>query len=206
MKKTQHFKNKFQITKVAVIAAIFEIILVGTAIVNLVMKQWKNVFLCILAMVVLTAPFIIKYISNKNNIILPRSFELVTVLFIILAQYFGEILNFYNFWWWDLFLHGTAGGYLFIIGICLSKSINVPNNEIKPKLFIFLNIVFAVSFSIAIGVLWEMFETTGDYLFKTKMTENGLEDTGGDLLIKTIIAFITSIIYYFYKRKDSFRL
>lgn len=206
MRKRQHFKNKFNIGKAVIIAVVFEIILMGTAIVNIIKNQWGNVFLCILAMVVLTAPFIARYIANKNSIVLPKGFELVTVLFIILAQYFGEILNFYNFWWWDLFLHGASGCYLFIIGISLSKSINISRKEINKKVFILLNIVFSFGFSIAIGVLWEVFETIGDYLLKTKMTENGLEDTGGDLLIKTITALITSIIYYFYKRKDNFKL
>ncbi|WP_242960797.1 hypothetical protein [Clostridium peptidivorans] len=206
MKKRQRFKNKFKITKAVIIAAVFEVILIGTAIANLVIKQWKDVFLCILAMVVLTAPFIIKYIASKNNIVLPKSFELVAVVFIILAQYCGEILNFYNFWWWDLFLHGVAGCYLFIIGICIYKSINIPKKQINKKVVILVDIIFSFGFSIAIGVLWEIFEATGDYLFKTHMTENGLEDTAGDLLIKTVTALITSIIYYFYKRKDNVKL
>lgn len=188
------------------IAAVFEVILIGTAIANLVTKQWKDVFLCILAMVVLTAPFIIKYIASKNNIVLPKSFELVTVVFIILAQYFGEILNFYNLWWWDLFLHGVAGIYLFIIGISIFNSVNIPRKEINKKVLILVYIAFSFGFSIAIGVLWEIFEGVGDYLFKTHMTENGLEDTAGDLLIKTVTALITSTIYYFYKRNDNVKL
>lgn len=206
MKKRQCFKNKFKITKAVIIAVVFEIVLIGTTIFNIIIKQWGNVFLCILAMVVLTAPFIIEYIANKNKIVLPKSFELVTVLFIILAQYFGEIMNFYNFWWWDLSLHGVAGFYLFIIGICMYKSINIPKKQINKKVVILLHIIFSFGFSIAVGVLWEVFETIGDYLLKTKMTENGLEDTGGDLFIKTIVALITSVIYYFYKRKDNFKL
>lgn len=206
MRKKQHFKNKFNIGKAIIISIVFEIILMSTAIVSIIKKQWGNVFLCILAMIVLTAPFIIKYITNKNNINLPKGFELVTVLFIILAQYFGEILNFYNFWWWDLFLHGAAGCYIFIIGMSLYNSINIPRKKINKKVLILLSIVFSFGFSIAIGVLWEIFEAAGDYLFKTRMTENGLKDTAGDLLIKTIMAFITSIIYYFYKKKYNIKL
>lgn len=206
MKKIQHFKNKFKIKKAAIIAMIFEVILIGTAINDLVIKQWKNFFLCILAMAVLTAPFIIRYIANKSNIVLPKGFELVTVVFIILAQYFGEILNFYNFPWWDLFLHGVAGCYLFIIGTCIYKNTNILRKGISGKEGVFLNIVFSFGFSIALGVLWEVFEAAGDYLFKTNMTENGLQDTAEDILIKTATTFITSILYYFHKLKDSIKL
>lgn len=188
-------------TKAIIIAVVFEIILIGTTIFNIIIKQWGNVFLCILAMVVLTAPFIIKYITNKNQIALPKSFELVTVVFVILAQYFGEILNFYNLLWWDWFLHGAAGWYLFIIGICIYKSINIPKKEINKKVVILLSIIFSFSFSIAVGVLWEVFEAAGDYLFKTNMTKNGLTDTAEDLLIKTVTTFITSLTYYFHKLK-----
>lgn len=87
------------------IAVLFEIILITTAISSVTSRQLKNLPLLLLAIVCITLPFIITYIANKKNIVLPSSFQLASLLFILLAQYFGEIKKFYIiFWWWDLFL------------------------------------------------------------------------------------------------------
>ena len=69
--------------------------------------------------------------------------------------------------------------------------------------FTLFAIIFAFSFSIALGTLWELFEFVGDYLFKTNMVKGGLEDTSTDLLVKVVAAFITSIICYFRSLKNS---
>ncbi|AGK96997.1 hypothetical protein [Clostridium pasteurianum] len=180
------------------IAVLFELILIVTAITSILSGQWKLLSLSLLSIICLMIPFIITYIANIKNIILPSSFKLITLLFIFFAQYLGEIKQFYNkFWWWDLFLHATFGGYAVIIALYLIQETIRKKQEITKQRFTLLNAIFAFNFSITLGTLWEMFEFIGDYLFKTNMTQGGLEDTSTDLLVNILAAFITSIIYYY---------
>jgi len=182
-----------QISKLSVgIAALFEIILMLTAIASIAARQWKHLSLTILAMVCLMIPFTITRIANIKNITLPSGFPLMMLVFIFLAQYLGEIRNFYQiFWWWDLLLHA-----LFIM-----KGIIRMEQETTDHRFALFALLFAFSFSITLGTLWEMFEFTGDYILKSNMVKGGLEDTSTDLLMKILAAFITSVICYYQRKK-----
>lgn len=180
------------------IALLFEVILIVTAIVNIATRQWMDLSLTLLAMVCLILPFIITRIANKTSITLPTNFQSITVIFIVMAQYLGEIIKFYQiFWWWDLLLHAIFGSYAVIIALYSIKGTIRKEQETTLQRFTLFTVIFAFSFSIALGALWEMFEFTGDYLFNTNMVKGGLEDTSSDLLVKILAAFITSLIYYY---------
>lgn len=180
------------------IALLFEITLIVTAILSIVSRQWKNLWLSLLAVVCLIIPFILTRIANIKKIRLPYNFQLMTLIFIFLAQYLGEIKNFYGiFWWWDILLHATSGSYVVIIALYSMEGVITKEEGITNQRFDFFTAIFAFSISITLGTLWEMFEFIGDYLFKTNMVKGGLEDTSTDLIVKILAAFITSIIYYY---------
>nr|WP_045575121.1 hypothetical protein [Desulfosporosinus sp. I2] len=180
------------------IASFFEVILIVTAIVSMAARQGKNLSLTLLAMFCLILPFIMTRIANSKNIVLPSSFQPFLLIFIFLAQYLGEIKKFYlTFWWWDLLLHALFGSFAVIVALYAMKGTIRKDQETTLRRFTLLKIIFAFCFSIALGTLWEMFEFTGDYLFKTNLVKGGLEDTSTDLLIKILTAFITSVILYF---------
>lgn len=182
------------------ITVLFEIILIGTAIFNIVSKQWSNLTLVIAAIICLVLPFIITYAANKKNLMLPSTFQPITVTFILLTLYFGEFLKFYTmFWWWDLFLHGVFGGYGVIIAMHLIQGVIQKEKQVSTKRFATFSLIFAFCFSITLGTLWEIFEFLGDYFFKANMVNGGLEDTATDLIVKIVVALITSLIYYFVK-------
>ena len=142
-------------------------------------------------------------LSNKKKIVLPSSFEFISLLFILLSLYFGEINKFYTiFWWWDLFLHGMFGSYAVIIALHLVQGIIIKEKNTTEQRFTIFTLIFAFSFSITLGTLWEMVEFLADYFFKTDMANGGLEDTATDLLIKIFCAFITLIICYHRKLKN----
>lgn len=181
------------------IAVLFEIILIITAVNSIASKQWNNLAILFLAVICIFIPFLLINIADKKNIVLPESFQLISVLFVILAQYFGEIKKFYIiFWWWDLLLHAISGSYAVIIALHLIQGIIIKAKEVSKKRYVASLVIIAFSFSITLGALWEMFEFTGDYLFKTTMIKGGLEDTSSDLIVKIISALITSIIYYYH--------
>lgn len=180
------------------IAILFQIILIITSIESISSKQWNTLILSLLAIACIILPFIITHIANTKNLILPYSFKLISLLFIFLSLYFGEIKKFYViFWWWDLLLHSIFGIYVVIIALHLIQGIIIKDTAVTEKKFGIFIIVFAFSFSITLGTLWEMFEFLGDYLFNLNMVNGGLEDTASDLLIKILSAFITTIIYYY---------
>ncbi|AJA49053.1 hypothetical protein CPAST_c29870 [Clostridium pasteurianum DSM 525 = ATCC 6013] len=189
--------NKNNNKSVIVIAALFELILTTTVITAILSRQWKILYLSLLAAVCLILPFIITYISNIKNIMLPPSFNLVSLLFIFSAQYLGEIKRFYDiFWWWDIFLHSIFGMYAVIIALYIIQGIIKKKQGITKQRLILFNGVFSFSFSIALGTLWEMFEFTADCLFKTNMITGGFQDTATDLIAKILAAFITCAVYY----------
>ena len=180
------------------IAMLFETILIVTAFLNIATRQWKNLPLTLLTMVCLILPFIITHIAIRKKIMLPSGFQFITLVFIFLAQYLGEIKKFYHiFWWWDLFLHAIFGSYMVIIALYSIKGIARKEQDTTERRFTLFVIIFAFSFTIALGTLWEIFEFVGDYLLKTNMVKGGFEDTLTDLLAKATAAFITSIVCYF---------
>ncbi|HBP63726.1 MAG TPA: hypothetical protein DD730_05540 [Desulfosporosinus sp.] len=189
------------------IAMLFVTILLVTAFLSIATRQWKNVYLSLLAMVGLSLPFIITYIANRKYLELPSSFQSITLVFVFLALYLGEIGNFYQvFWWWDLLLHAIFGSYAVIIALHSIKGIIRKEQDTTDRRFTLFALIFSFSFSIALGTLWEMCEFAADYLFKSSMVKGGLDDTYTDLLIKIAAAFITAIIYYYrnWKKAKSF--
>jgi hypothetical protein len=165
---------------------------------NFKAQAWKQFFLSLLGISSLFVPFIISHISIKKKLELPPNFILIFVLFIFSAQYLGEIIRFYDkFWWWDLLLHGFSGGYFVVVGFYLRKNVIKASSTITLKRFTFFTVCWSFSFSMLIGTLWEIFEFVGDYLLKTSMTGGSLNDTMTDLIIKAIGCLITSTIYYY---------
>lgn len=180
-----------------VMAVLFEIIVIITAIVYILSGQRREIYLYIIAIVSLIFPFIISGIASRRKILLPSSFQIVTLVFIFLAQYLGEIKNFYDiFLWWDLMLHGIFGSYGVVIGLHSIQGIIKKEVGITEERFAFFSVVFACSVTIALGVLWETFEFTGDYIAKSNMVKGGLADTMTDLIVKVVFSVITSVIFY----------
>lgn len=196
---------KNQNNKLAIgIAILFEIISLVNVIFNIISKQWFNLYLLFLLIICITLPFMITHIANRKNLILPSSFQLISLLFIIAAQYLGEFQRFYTiFPWWDLFLHGVFGGYTVIIGFHLIQGVIEKKRDISKRKFTIFTVIFAFCFSITLGTFWEIFEFLGDYFFNLDMTSGSLEDTATDLIIKVSLALVSSIICYYRQLKSS---
>lgn len=176
---------------------IFEVILLLTLWSIIQSHQWQKLGLVALAIVTLVLPFILTWLANRLKIQLPPGFQILTLIFLFLTQYLGEIRGFYqNLWWWDLFLHGAFGIYAVIIAFYILKPHLKKSEGITDKKYISVISIYAFSFSVASSALWEMFEFIGDVLLPVKMVKGGLEDTMTDLLLGTCGAALTSIIYY----------
>ncbi|HET7630083.1 MAG TPA: hypothetical protein VFK03_01795 [Candidatus Saccharimonadales bacterium] len=138
------------------------------------------------------------------------------VTFVFAALVAGEIWGAYNkFWWWDDVLHGLAGVILGFIGFVLVYFFNARYQMHINPLFV---AVFAFSFAVTMGVVWEVFEFSGDALFHSNMQRwadpastpmigqayqgSGLRDSMSDLIVASIGALVTSIFVYLGYKHD----
>ncbi len=94
-------------------------------------------------------------------------------------------------------MHGISAVLLGILGLLLIWILN--HNEkidmgLNPKFIC----IFAFSFAVSIGALWEIWEFASDGIFGSDMQKSGLVDTMGDLIIDTAGALFVSITAYVY--------
>jgi len=184
----------------------FLVLLLVAVVGNLLAENWLNLFTSILAIILIYLP---AYVTDKNYLHIPNGLQFIIIVFIFASMYLGEQREFYyRFWWWDSMLHliyGMGMGFIgFVMIYVLNKNENI--DVVLSPLFI---AVFAFSFTVTIGVFWEIFEFWMDLIFGLNMQKSGLVDTMFDLMEDCIGAFVTSTIGYFYikyKRPSRFQI
>ena len=131
--------------------------------------NWNNVALCILTLILFTFPTII---SKSLHIQLPQPLEIIVYLFIFSAEILGEIQNFYGvFEHWDTILHTLNGFLCAAIGFSLVDILN-HNNNFHINMSPAFAALVAFSFSMTIGVLWEMGEFAADRYLEKDMQKD----------------------------------
>lgn len=100
---------------------------------------------------------------------MPQLLHTAFVVFVFLAMYCGEMLHFYDaFFWWDTMLHFFSGVLFALVGYLVFLALN-KDPEIRRRLHPVSVVLFAVLFAIACGVVWELFEFAGDCLLGMNM-------------------------------------
>lgn len=113
----------------------------------------------LIALVILHVP---DFIIRKDIMAIPMALQVFFSAFTFCAMFLGEILDFYTrFSWWDTMLHFSSGILLSMVGYLLFTSLN-RDSSIRRRLNPLGVILFAVCFSVACGVIWEVFEFAGD--------------------------------------------
>ncbi len=153
----------------------------------------------IIGLIILVSMFPL-FLRSRTSLMIPLEIEVMSIAIIFASLYLGEMSGFYEkFWWWDLLLHSTSGFLFGVFGFLLIWVLNE-----NPKAFLnlspFFMAVFACSFSIAMGTLWEVFEFGMDLFFGLNMQKSGLMDTMSDIIVVCIGAVIVSIYGYIYMR------
>lgn len=161
-------------------------------------KNYENVFLCALTLLLFIVP---SFIQVNLRIELPSALEITILLFIFAAEILGEIQAYYiKFPFWDTVLHTINGFLMAAIGFALADILNRSKRisfQLSP---VFLAIV-AFCFSMTIGVLWEFFECSMDMFFGLDMQKDTivnsissvmLDPTGGNT--PTSIQNITNVM------------
>lgn len=150
---------------------------------------------CCLGIVAMLLP---GWISKKWRIEIPSVMLVMYVLFLYAAIYLGEVRSFYyKVPHFDTILHAFSGGMLgalaFSFIVLLNKAEKVPVN-LSPA-FVAL---FAFSFGMMLGVLWEIYEYTLDGILGLNMQKYLLEDgtalVGHEALADTMKDFIVNAL------------
>lgn len=146
----------------------------------------------------------------------PKALIVSLVIFAVFALVAGEVFGAYGkFWWWDDMLHTVSGVIVGLIGFLAVYFFNARYNMHISPLFV---AVFAFTFAITVGVLWEVFEFTMDALFGLYMQRwnlpadamligreyqgSGLRDTMSDLIVAGIGSLAAAVFaHYAYKHE-----
>jgi hypothetical protein len=176
----------------------------------------KKIELLFWTVVTLGLSFLPDYIEKHRHIHLPHLLEIIIVVFIFAGIFLSVRFDlYYQVFWWDDLLHTLSGVIIGFIGFIIIYKINGRYcMDISPLLVA----VFAFSFAVTMGVIWEIFEFAMDALWGTTMQSwdlpettflmgkpfqgSGLRDTMSDLIVNSIGALVTSIICYFLYKED----
>ena len=157
----------------------------------------ENYFLLGITLVTLLLFVAVRWASKRLYYQLPITFEVAILIFIYLTLYVGDgHLVYWRYGWYDVVAHGLAGVALGFVGFLLIYIAMLRQKVLLPAFYAGL---FAFSFSIMIGVMWEFFETFMDEFFGTTMVKgSGYDDIIWDLIGDTVGAGIASIVGYLY--------
>ena len=174
---------------------------------------------CVLGLVAWMLP---SFLARRKWMHLPDSFLTMYFIFLYCAIYLGEVRNFYyDIPHWDTILHAFSGAMLGVLGFTILTLLNSHVTSLKlSPVFVAL---FAFSFAVAFGVVWEIYEFVIDSTMKLNMQkymfESGVEkigraalmDTMKDLIVDVMSAAVISVVGFVMMKKkpawlDSFHV
>ena len=157
--------------KRAVVAVywILRLIVIGVMVMTIIHKNYESTFVCVLVLILFMLP---RFVERNFRIELPSTLEIIILVFIFAAEILGELKSYFiTYPHWDSMLHTTTGFISAAFGFALVDLLN----RNKPQHFklspVFLALV-AFCFSMTVGVLWEFFEFSMDYLFHMDMQKD----------------------------------
>lgn len=163
-----------------VIYFILRLLVILVAVDALLSRNFENLFLCILTLVLFLVP---SFIEKRIHIDIPDVLEVIVLLFIFSAEILGEIQEYYIlFPYWDTVLHTINGFLAAAIGFSLIDILN-KNDRFAISLSPVFVALVAFCFSMTIGVLWEFFEFGVDQLLDYDMQKDTYINTINTVLL-----------------------
>ena len=170
LKKMEQENQKYK-PKPAVVAVywILRLIVIGVMVMTIIHKHYESTFVCVLVLILFMLP---RFVERNFRIELPSTLEIIILVFIFAAEILGEVNAFYvNVPHWDTMLHTINGFLAAAVGFSLVLLLN-DNEKLTFDLSPFFLAMVAFCFSMTIGVLWEFFEFSMDYLFHMDMQKD----------------------------------
>jgi hypothetical protein len=177
---------------------VLRLVVIIMMILQMFNKNYENVFLCILTLLLLVVP---SFIQVTMKVELPTTLEIIILVFIFAAEILGEIREFYLvFPFWDSVLHTLNGFLAAAIGFSLVDLLNRSEKKVFNLSPLFMAIV-AFCFSMTIGVIWEFFEFGMDQIFGFDMQKDTVIHTIRSVMldpqgrnVPAEISHITSVV------------
>ena len=142
--------------------------LLSTVYVALTSNELFSYFYCLATVAFVALPLIMSVLFRwKMNLFFYLLFTFYTI-----GPLLGAVYNFYYYTsWWDILLHLLAGTVFAVVGAQLSYVLNRQN-----KTSYLFAAVFGVILSIAIAVVWEIFEYSSDVFLNSDMQADTIID------------------------------
>lgn len=169
---------------------------------------------CIVGSIIIFLP---SQVENRFRINIPDIMEIMYFIFLFCAIYLGEVQNFYfKIPYWDLILHSFSAAMLGALGFVLVSFLN-DMERINIHLSPFFVSLFAFSFAITCGTIWEIYEFLADGVLGTNMqkfiTADGtilsgreaLRDTMEDIIVDVVSALAVTTYGYVHLRREQIR-
>lgn len=182
-----------------VLSYLLQLSLIMAILFFLLKENWLNAFLTSGIFILTLLPSLLR---RNYKMHLPIEIDLAAILLIYTSLFLGEVNSYYQkLWWWDLLLHAGSGILLGIVGF-LVLYILTREEKIHLRLSPGFSALFSGTFSLAVGVLWEIFEFCMDTLFGLNMQKSGIADTMTDLIVYTLGTFLVVGLGYWYGKKE----
>lgn len=160
---------------------------------------------CIMGILIMFLP---SMLERKWKINIPSFMHIVFVVFLYAAIYLGEVKSFYyHIPHWDTVLHTFSAAMIGALGFSVVKLLN-DSEKVQINLSPLFVAIFAFSFALAIGALWEIYEFSFDKLLglnmqkfafedgTLRMGRDALSDTMKDIIVDALGALATSVAGY----------
>ena len=164
-------------------------------------SQWLTALQVVIIMALTLAPVALR---SRLPVRIPAEFQILAIMFVFASLFLGEVRDYYErIWWWDASLHASSGLLFGIVGFLLVYVLN-ENERIDINLRPRFVALFAFTFAMAVGALWEVFEFAMDQTFGLQMQKprlgdpSGLTDTMWDLAFDAIGAVLISAFGWWY--------
>ena len=131
---------------------------------------------CMLAVIAVHVPMLIQKITKVR---IPDYLSIFFYIFVLCATVLGEMFSlYYLIPVWDSILHFGSGMMLGLLGSLLVVTF-LENKGCEKLISPMVIAIAAVCFALSIGVLWEVYEFSGDYFLGLNMQKTALQDGTG---------------------------
>lgn len=160
---------------------------------------------CVLGLAVMSLP---SMLNKRWKLAIPHFIYVLYYLFLYCAVFLGEVFEFYYLVpHWDTILHFFSGAMLGALGFVLVDILN-RDSHVRVQLSPLFVSLFAFSFALAAGAVWEIYEFACDGLLSLNMQKYALsdgaekigraalQDTMKDIIFDALAALGVSVLGY----------
>lgn len=194
-KRREHLKKYYKNEATLTVYLVLRMLVILSLIRAIFRQEYHSVFLCVLSLGLMLMPSII---AKHLEVQLPSTLEIIILLFIFAAEILGEINSFYvRVPHWDTMLHTINGFLCAAIGFAMVDMLN-RNERFSFQLSPMYLAIVAFCFSMTVGVLWEFFEFSGDYLLGLDMQKdtvvNAIHTVNMDPTLTNTVIHVNDIV------------